>query len=102
MYIYTYNQKYVYREIAIGFFQQQQQKKSAFLESEMGREMASRQSLWEEESRAGGDWCFARRVAGQRERECAFEPGPGSAPGPAFYFGQFRGRDRYRNRGQCV
>lgn len=27
MYIYTYNQKYVYREIAIGFFQQQQQKK---------------------------------------------------------------------------
>lgn len=64
--------------------------------------MASRQSLWEEERRAGGDWCFARRVAGQRERESACEPGPGSALGPAFYFGQFRGRDRYRNRGRCV
>lgn len=35
--------------------------------------MARRQSLWEEESRAGGDWCFARRVAGQRERESACE-----------------------------
>jgi hypothetical protein len=25
-----------------------------------------------------------------------------SAPGPAFYFGQFRGRDRYRNRVVCA
>lgn len=49
--------------------------------------------------RAGGDQCFARRVASQRESESAREPRAGSAPGPAFYFGQFMGKDRYRNRG---
>ena len=64
--------------------------------------MAGSQSFWEEERRAGGDWCFAGRVAEQRERESARELGAGSAPGPAFYSGQFRGKDRYRNRGQCV
>lgn len=63
--------------------------------------MAGSQSFWEEGRRAGGDWCFARRVAEQRERASAREPGAGSAPGPAFYSGQFRGKDRYRNRGQC-
>lgn len=64
--------------------------------------MAGSQSFWEEGRRAGGDWCFAGRVAEQREREPAGEPLAGIAPGPAFYFRQFRGKDRYRNRGQCV
>lgn len=52
--------------------------------------------------RAGGAWCFAGHVAEQPQRESARELGAGSAPGPAFYFGPFRGLERYRKQKACV
>lgn len=46
--------------------------------------MAGSQSCWEEEPRAGGDWCFAGRVAEQPGSESARELGAGSAPALRF------------------
>lgn len=101
-YIFTYI--YIKRERDVFFLHQKKECISRIRNGELRRArwQAAKASGRKSGGRADGAWCFARHVAEQPQRGSARELGAGSAPGPAFYFGPFRGLERYRKQKACV